>query len=677
MGWSINGQLARPEPTRILVKPRAGVRQEELAGLHAKSGCRLHRRFPTIGGLEVVEVAAPMAREALLERYRNSALIEYCELDGVVRAAYSPNDFRFIDGTLWSLHNTGQNGGTADADIDAPEGWDIQRDASSIIVAVIDSGVRYTHEDLAANMWQNTGEVPANRIDEDGNGYYNDVHGINAIRQSGDPMDDHGHGTHVAGIIGALGDNSVGCVGVAPRVQIMALKFLNTNLFGFISDAIECIDYARVKGARIINASWGDHSDFTSVALRDAIARARDAGIIFVAAAGNDSENNDTIQFYPANYDVDNIVVVAATTRFDTRATWSHYGASTVDLGAPGQDVYSTWADSNSSYDTISGTSMAAPHVAGACALVWARYPSLTYREVIQRVLNGVDPLSSLAGRTVTGGRLNLQKALTPVNSPPVLAPIGNKTVDEGSQLLFTATASDADGGALTFSLDSGAPVGATINPTTGVFSWTPSESHGGSANAVTIRVTDSASASDFETVTINVREVNAAPVLSLISNQTNSVGNTISFRATATDADLPGNLLAFGLVSGGPAGSAINATTGDFSWTPTDAQAPSTNVITVRVADNGSPALEDSQAVMVVVYERLRITTARSADASSVNLTWTSVPGKTYQIQYRNSLQAAGWTNVGPVIPANNQTTSATTSAAGGRRFFRIVQTN
>src|SRR5829696_9094725 len=201
VGWSINGQLARPEPTRILVKPRAGVREEELAGLHAKSGCRLHRRYPSIGGLEVVEVTAPVARDALVDRYRASALVEYCEPDAVVRAAYSPNDIRFTDGTLWNLHNTGQNGGVADADIDAPEGWDIQRDASSIIVAVIDSGVRYTHQDLVGNMWQNAGEIPGNRIDEDGNGYYNDIYGINAIRQSGDPMDDHGHGTHVAGII--------------------------------------------------------------------------------------------------------------------------------------------------------------------------------------------------------------------------------------------------------------------------------------------------------------------------------------------------------------------------------------------------------------------------------------------------------------------------------------------
>jgi hypothetical protein len=263
------------------------------------------------------------------------------------------------------------------------------------------------------------------------------------------------------------------------------------------------------------------------------------------------------------------------------------------------------------------------------------------------------------------------------VNTAPVLAAIGNKTVDEEAQLSFTATASDADGGALTFTLDAGAPAGATINPTTGVFSWTPGNSYAGSAIAVTIRVTDSASASDFETVTINVREVNVAPVLSLISNQTNSVGNTISFRATATDADFPGNLLSFGLASGSPPGAAINATTGDFSWTPTDVQAPSTNVITVRVVDNGSPALEDSQAVTVVVYERLRIRTARAVAANSVELTWTSIPGKTYQIQYRTNVQVTGWTIVGSAITANAWTTSATATAAGGRLFFRVVQLN
>lgn len=410
--WTASTAEHWPAPARILVKPRPGVVDYELSGFHSKNGGRLHRHYRELGGWQVIEVPAPHDIEALVQRYRDNPLVEEAEPDSYVRAVYTPNDAKFLDGTLWNLSNLGQDGGVNDGDVDAPEAWDVQRDAGGIIVAVIDSGVRATHRDLAANMWRNPGEVAGNRIDEDRNGYYNDIHGMNAIRQSGDSSDDQGHGTHVAGIIGAVGDNSIGVVGVAHRVQIMSLKFMNAELYGSISDAIECIDYAIAKGARIINASWGGVNDFASAALRDAIARARDAGIIFVAASGNDGDNNDTINFFPANYPVDNVIAVAATTRNDVLASWSHYGAATVDLGAPGQEVYSTWADSDTSYHTISGTSMAAPHVVGACALVWARFPSLTYRQVIDRVLASVDRNSTLVGKTVTGGRLNVAHAL-------------------------------------------------------------------------------------------------------------------------------------------------------------------------------------------------------------------------------------------------------------------------
>ncbi|HMJ66663.1 MAG TPA: S8 family peptidase, partial [Candidatus Binatia bacterium] len=426
IAWSAAAQTARPLPARILVKPRAGVGREEVSALHSKNGVHVHRRYAGIGGLEALDLPAPLNVEAVVARYRASPLVEYAEPDSFVRGMYTPNDPRFGDGSLWNFYNPGTLGGSVDADVDAPEAWDIQRDASGVIVAVIDTGVRYTHEDLAANMWRNPIEVPGNRVDEDNNGYFSDVYGINAMNGLGNPMDDHGHGTHVAGIIGAVGDNSIGCVGVALRVQIMALKFLGTNMYGTISDAIECIDYARLKGARVINASWGDYNDFASQALRDAIAAARDAGIIFVAAAGNETGNNDTRPFYPASYDVDNIISVAATTRADDLAGFSCFGARTVHLAAPGVEVYSTWGASDAAYRNYSGTSMAAPHVAGACALVWARFPSLTYREVIQRVLGSVDPLPSLAGKTVTGGRLNLYKALSGGNTAPVLSAIPN-----------------------------------------------------------------------------------------------------------------------------------------------------------------------------------------------------------------------------------------------------------
>jgi subtilisin family serine protease len=305
------------------------------------------------------------------------------------------------------------------ADIRALAAWDLQNRAEDILVAVIDSGVRYTHEDLAADIWNNPGEIAGNGADDDHNGYVDDVHGINAITGSGNPMDDHGHGTHVAGIIGAAGNNTVGIAGVAWGANIMACKFLDFQLQGVLSDAIECIDYARRSGARIINASWGMPS-YNTPALFDAINSLRQAGILFVAACGNSTNNNDTTTpIYPASFNLDNIIAVAATTSKDTLASFSSYGPTTVDLGAPGDTVLSCWAGNDTDYNNFWGTSMAAPHVAGACALVWARFPNENYLQIKNRVLAGVDRLPALQGKCVTGGRLNLRRALD--NGKPTL----------------------------------------------------------------------------------------------------------------------------------------------------------------------------------------------------------------------------------------------------------------
>src|SRR5437762_8198167 len=315
---------------RILVKPLAGA---QLSVLHALLGTRVLHTFSAIGNLQIIQVPSGTTVDAVLPLFQQSGLVQYAERDYQVQALAVPNDFRYNDGSLWGLHNTGLYGGTPGADIHAQDGWDIQNTADNIIVAVIDTGVRYTHEDLADNMWVNPDEIPGNGIDDDGDGYVDDVHGINVVANTGDPMDDHGHGTHVSGTVGGVGNNSVGVVGVAWKVQIMACKFLDASGSGFISDAVKCIDYARSKGAKVINASWGSTS-FTSQALHDAIDNLRQAGIIFVAAAGNSAEDNGVDPIYPASYDLDNIISVAATTRNDDLAVSSNYGASTVDLGA-------------------------------------------------------------------------------------------------------------------------------------------------------------------------------------------------------------------------------------------------------------------------------------------------------------------------------------------------------
>lgn len=362
-------------------------------------------RLSTVTGTGTVDRAAA----ALNAR---SDLILRAEADPIVHAlAVHPNDPLYQSGELWGLNNTGQDDGTADADIDAPEAWALRTQATNIIVAIVDTGIRYTHEDLAANMWINQDETPGNRIDDDGNGVVDDVYGINALADSGDPMDDNNHGSHCAGTVGGVGNNSTGVCGVAWGVQLMACKFLGSTGSGATSDSIEAIDYAVAEGARILNNSWGG---FTySEALLDAIKAARDAGVIFVAAAGNSGTDNDSIPFYPTSYLVENIVSVAATDRNDELADFSNRGFGSVSIAGPGVDIISTTCPSNNAYNVFSGTSMATPHVSGALALVLAAFPGEPYTATINRLLNGGDALASLEGEVLTGRRLNLYGAIT------------------------------------------------------------------------------------------------------------------------------------------------------------------------------------------------------------------------------------------------------------------------
>jgi subtilisin family serine protease len=410
---------------QLIVKPLAGGNGSALKHLPT---ARIERAFAHLGGIQVIRLPSGLAAKTAIALLRKTGEFEYVEADGVVSLqSTEPNDFRFPGGELWGLHNIGLYGGMPGADIKAPEAWDIRTDASSIIVALVDSGVRQTHEDLAPNLWQNPGEIAGNGVDDDGDGIVDDTHGYNAYLQNGNPEDDLGHGTHVAGIIGAAGNNVVGVVGVAWKVRLLATKFTDPDGNGTISDAIACIDYAREHGARVINASWGAPS-FNSVALHDAIARVRDAGILFVTVAGNNHADNDAVPYYPGAYasSLDNIVVVTATDRVDELAFFGNYGATSVHLGAPGYNIFSTWLGSDSDYQYYNGGSMAVAFVSGAAALIMAQYPNETYVQAKQRILTTTDPLPTLAGKTVTGGRLNLFRALSvgtsQVPPPPSLA---------------------------------------------------------------------------------------------------------------------------------------------------------------------------------------------------------------------------------------------------------------
>jgi len=378
-------------PNRILVMAREG-KADDLSRFHTAEG----RVAPTTGNLQVVQLAAGEKVEDAVNRYLASGLVSFAEPDyAVTTASTFPSDPFFQNGTQWALNNYGQNGGLPDADIDAPEAWDVRRFASNVVVAVIDSGIRLTHEDFAGNLWTNP---------SDG------THGFNALTSSHDPVDDNGHGTHVAGIIGATGDNAKGVVGVAWKVRIMACKFLDSIANGFNSDAVTCIEFARTNGAHILNLSWGG-SEY-SAAVSNAIALARSDGIIVVAAAGNNARNTDVTPYYPANIQLENIVSVGASTRLDSLWFSSNFGQASVDLFAPGAAIYSTTFNTDSSYGNRDGSSMATAQVSGAFALLRQHAPGTASIDLIRRMLATVDYAPAFSNKCATGGRLNLRKSL-------------------------------------------------------------------------------------------------------------------------------------------------------------------------------------------------------------------------------------------------------------------------
>jgi len=348
--------------------------------------------------------------EAIMGAFRKDfpeapAQMGTAERDYLVFPSLIPNDTSFSQ--LWGMHNTGQNGGTVDADIDAPEAWEITTGSRNVVVGVIDTGVDRTHPDLAANMWTNPGEIAANGVDDDGNGYVDDVNGWDFFSNDNNPMDTEGHGTHCSGTIGGVGNNVSGVAGVCWQVSIVGLRFLGPN-GGSTSDAIEAVNYSNDIGVDLTSNSWGGGG--FSALLQTAIANAGAAGQLFIAAAGNDGSNTDTILNYPSGYAVDTIVAVASSTSTDTRSSFSNYGAVTVDLAAPGSSIYSTIP--GSSYATYSGTSMATPHVAGAVALLKSVVPGMTAAEIKSRLLSTVDPVSAFATNTVSRGRMNVARLI-------------------------------------------------------------------------------------------------------------------------------------------------------------------------------------------------------------------------------------------------------------------------
>jgi serine protease len=423
-------------PGEVLVTYRQAATGLHALAVNRRLGAAVVQRFAQ-PGLQRLRLGSGLSVEAALRSLSSDPAVASAQPNFIYHATALPNDPRYTSGDLWAMNNTGQNAGTADADIDAPEAWDLTTGSASVVVATIDTGVDYNHEDLAGNIWTNPGETGLdaqgrdkanNGIDDDGDGYVDDVHGWNAVASNGNPMDDNNHGTHVAGTIGGRENNGIGVAGVNWNVTIVATKFLDSTGSGTTASAIACLDYIHAlkdHGLNVVatNNSWGGGG--ADAALQAAIGRSESRGILFVAAAGNGDSfgraiNNDSSPQYPASYSNANIISVTATDRNDRKASWANYGATTVDLGAPGVSIWSSVR--GNAYDVYDGTSMATPHVTGAVALLKAYDPSLTYLQIKDRLLGTGDPVSDLEGKTLTGRRLNLYNALTGTVPPKPVA---------------------------------------------------------------------------------------------------------------------------------------------------------------------------------------------------------------------------------------------------------------
>jgi thermitase len=415
------GQVTRRVPTRpgVLVRFRPGTTVDKMKNIARRLHDRVEDEIEAVNGLAVIEGEDNETAEEVAAQYRSlSELVEYAEPSYEIRLDHQlpgvaphehPDDPMF--GEQWSLENTGQSGGKSQADISALRAWAKTVGSDKVVVAVIDSGVDYTHQDLMNNIWVRPPDI--NEYTDDELGTIDDTYGFNAVSDNGDPMDQNGHGTHCAGIIGAEGGNGLGIAGVNWEVEIMPLKFINANGSGTTKDAIKAINYAIDRkragvNVRVISASWG--STMYSKALEDVIREAGEEGILFIAASGNASADADKTPHYPASYNLPNVMSVAAMNRQDEMAPFSNYGAKSVHIAAPGAEILSTWLGGE--FREASGTSMATPEVAGVAALVLSAEPDLSMKELRERLLKSVDKLDSLTGKISSGGRINAAKAV-------------------------------------------------------------------------------------------------------------------------------------------------------------------------------------------------------------------------------------------------------------------------
>jgi subtilisin family serine protease len=427
--------IGDPQQAADLVLPRRN------AGAEVVAGNPLLDHSGLLGGLYRIQLDSGLSVEEAVEIASRDPRVEYAEPNYLLYSADTmPNDERFSE--QWGLLNDGISGKIG-ADIGAPQAWDLTTGSDEVVVAVIDTGADLSHPDLSPNAWVNPGETAGNNFDDDGNGFVDDISGWNFIADNNQFFEGSGdlHGTHVAGTIGAAGNNGLGVTGVAWHVKIVSLKFIGTRS-GTTNDAIEAINYAlrlRQRGVRLvaINASWGGPGD--SQSLRNAIRAAGEAGILVVCASSNGGsdflgDDNDTVADFPSSWSpqLSNIISIASLDRTDAKARSSNYGHSTVAVGAPGVSILST--SPGGGYTLLSGTSMATPHVTGIAALLWAREPQLTPTQVRDRIIRTAEPVLSLASKVISGGRANAANALA--DRAPTVSRLGLGEVRTSKKVL-------------------------------------------------------------------------------------------------------------------------------------------------------------------------------------------------------------------------------------------------
>ncbi|MFM8524116.1 MAG: S8 family serine peptidase [Cyanobacteriota bacterium] len=525
----------------LLVSWQPGRTAEERANDRAALGLSLRETIQTAamrssgaGVLEWVDLPPGLSAEQAMATLSRRPGVAYAEKNWRLERQATSNDPYVTNGSTWGLYGPSSNPANSFGS-GAIEAWTADRTGSqSVYVGIIDEGYQHTHPDLVANAGTNPGEIAGNQVDDDGNGLIDDVYGWDFAGNNNTIYDGTAddHGTHVAGTIGASGGNGIGVAGVNWNVKLLGAKFLGSN-GGSTANAIKAVDYftdLRNRGVNIVatNNSWGGVG--YSQALADSIQRANNAGLLFIAAAGNGGsdgigDNNDSAANYPSNYSSNNVIAVAAITSTGARSSFSNYGATTVDLGAPGSDIWSTVP--NNSYASYSGTSMATPHVTGAAALLASIYPTATAAQIKLALLEGSAATPSLASTTASGGRLFVPTAITRLGEI-----LGAPTLPTVSVTTTDSTASEAGSDTGSFQLTR---TGSTSDALTINVLWQGTATFGGDYTATPASVTFQTGASTADIVIQPVDDTDYEGPESIVLK----IGNGTGYTAGNTTANL------------------------------------------------------------------------------------------------------------------------------------------